>query len=568
MSRSEATFRGHPIWRGSSQEVLDQAVEGLEKYLMSKLWPRTFAVGREDRDRDERYVRLATALAFVDLSTLMGQEVVPEEALVAAAQAELLKMDKYKAPRDKLLCLVNVKTLVENIVGAAARGGAQIGGADAFFPVFLLVVIRARMPRLASNVEYVRRFRAAPRLSGQFDYMLCNLESAAVYLDTVDWKHLKVSEDEFLARLSEAGIPEAEMELRARRAAAAAAEEAAAAPDLDAPLKEEAAEVAVDIASAASLLDGPTLLVDPAAAQETEEEEASSAAAAAAAPVPLAIQLDLLSESPAVHDSGLTPLGGAAPQTPVLLKKQRPSEPPAAAPAALPEPESPLAVPAAPAAQPSPPPPAAAPAPSPAPEGAALGAELPVPDLIRAMIDDGTALVLAEEAEGRLQARHPWVYAAAEDLTAADVRGLLASYRDVVLKYEALSLVLQQQVGSTGAAGDGRQGSLLGAASAGVSSTAAAAAGALMQRFASWGRASAAPVEADGSEHAAALQGKSGDATLLHSLFGSPHHSASRRATKPGGGGGGGEGLPAPGGAAGAPQGGTQPAGGPVESLI
>jgi hypothetical protein len=37
-------------------------------------------------------------------------------------------MDRYKAPRDKLLCLVNVKTMVENIVQLAASGGAGIGG--------------------------------------------------------------------------------------------------------------------------------------------------------------------------------------------------------------------------------------------------------------------------------------------------------------------------------------------------------------------------------------------------------------------------------------------------------
>lgn len=45
-----------------------------------------------------------------------------------AVQAEVLKMDRYKAPRDKLLCLVNVKTMVENIVGLAAKAGAAIGG--------------------------------------------------------------------------------------------------------------------------------------------------------------------------------------------------------------------------------------------------------------------------------------------------------------------------------------------------------------------------------------------------------------------------------------------------------
>jgi hypothetical protein len=54
-------------------------------------------------------------------------------------------------------------------------GLLHCAGADAFFPVFLFVVIRSRLPHLASNAEYVRRFRSRARLAGQFDYMLCNL---------------------------------------------------------------------------------------------------------------------------------------------------------------------------------------------------------------------------------------------------------------------------------------------------------------------------------------------------------------------------------------------------------
>ena len=96
---------------------------------MSKIWRQTFAASPEDRERDDRYARLATALSFVDLPTLMGAELEADEALMALARGELAKVDRYKAPRDKLLCLVNVKTMVENVVAAAVRMGANIGGA-------------------------------------------------------------------------------------------------------------------------------------------------------------------------------------------------------------------------------------------------------------------------------------------------------------------------------------------------------------------------------------------------------------------------------------------------------
>ena len=418
---------------------------------MSKIWPRTFAASSDDRDRDDRYRRLAQALSVVELSTLLGSEqaVIPDEALLATATGELQRMDRYKAPRDKLLCLVNVITLVEDIVGAAARAGAAIGGADAFFPVFLLVVIRARLPRLASNIEYVRRYRARARLSGQFDYMLCNLESTALYMDTVDWKDLKLTQDEFLARLVDAGIPEADMELRALREGSAAAAgggligegEGEQHDDVVAANKEEEErnEVVAVVESLLIDIDGPSLPeTTPVEVSKEEEEEevggggggeegreeteASRNPSLLAIDIPEPVDQQIASSAststttfPSTSTAvGLTPLG-AGPQTPLLIRLQSLTQEEeetdhidattptlfttttmttAAAAAAIDKPTS------------TPPPPVTT-----TTSGTAAA------EVVAAMVSDGTALVLEEEASGRLQHRHPWIYSAAEDLS-------------------------------------------------------------------------------------------------------------------------------------------------------
>ena len=384
---------------------------------MSKIWPRTFAASAEDRDRDARYSRLAQALSFVDLTTLMGVEVIPDENLVATAVEELVKMDRYKAPRDKLLCLVNVKTLVEDIVGEAVRRGASIGGADAFFPVFLLVVVHARLPRLASNIDYIRRFRARSRLTGQFDYMLCNLESAAMYFDTADWKHLGVTQEFFLKRLADAGIPEAAMELKA----------------LEEKEKSERNEglEGVKGGEEGSLLDlseneatggdfeeeagkVPTSASVSALAMSEQEGFATAQIAEPEQPL-LSIDVpetlggdagtDLQSNAqinnnntnaiPAATAGGLTPLG-AGPQTPVLMKQRSTIETKQQEIQFKTQSSNRTAI------TPPPPPPSSS--------------ESTAHHIVQAMVADGTPLVLEEEAEGRLQQRHPWIYAAAEDL--------------------------------------------------------------------------------------------------------------------------------------------------------
>lgn len=87
--------------------------------------------------------------------------------------------ERRMAPVNELPVFVSHRAPVRcsSLSGAAGSHPVSLfcAGADAFFPVFLFVVVRSRLPHLASNAEYVRRFRSRARLTGQFDYMLCNL---------------------------------------------------------------------------------------------------------------------------------------------------------------------------------------------------------------------------------------------------------------------------------------------------------------------------------------------------------------------------------------------------------
>ncbi|KAF3605330.1 hypothetical protein DY000_02049786 [Brassica cretica] len=46
-SKMEAAFMAHPLWSGCSEDELDSAGDGLEKYVMTKLFPRVFASNTE-----------------------------------------------------------------------------------------------------------------------------------------------------------------------------------------------------------------------------------------------------------------------------------------------------------------------------------------------------------------------------------------------------------------------------------------------------------------------------------------------------------------------------------------
>jgi hypothetical protein len=64
---------------------------------------------------------------------------------------ELLKINHYKAPRDKMICILNCCKVIFGLIRHLS--GSESTSADAFVPVLIFVVLRANPENLVSNVE-------------------------------------------------------------------------------------------------------------------------------------------------------------------------------------------------------------------------------------------------------------------------------------------------------------------------------------------------------------------------------------------------------------------------------
>lgn len=182
---TEGAFRGHTAWRGASEDELDASGEGLEKYLMTKLYPQTFAVMTDDRRVDALLSRRIAALSsFVRPEHLDIPEHFRVEASWLLAQNELIKVNNFKAPRDKLVCILNTCRIINNLLNVSA--GNRPPGADDFLPVLIYVVLHANPPQLESNLRYIARFRLESRLVSEAAYFYTNLVSATHFLTTCD----------------------------------------------------------------------------------------------------------------------------------------------------------------------------------------------------------------------------------------------------------------------------------------------------------------------------------------------------------------------------------------------
>ena len=104
--------------------------------------------------------------------------------------------------------------------GGAGKGGDSGGGgtgstpagADDFLPLFIWVVLRAQVPRLFSNCEYVYAYLSPARLMGKSGYCLINLRSAIEFVMYIEADSINIDPQIFADKLAAAEAEQAKIE--------------------------------------------------------------------------------------------------------------------------------------------------------------------------------------------------------------------------------------------------------------------------------------------------------------------------------------------------------------------
>ncbi|KAJ1927637.1 hypothetical protein IWQ60_002740 [Tieghemiomyces parasiticus] len=182
------------VWQGQSEKDFENTKEAMEKLLMNRLYAQTFCPATTDDDEKDKVLHQKIGLfRWIREEHLDIQKTVQNESFLDFAIAELLKMNTFKAPRDKLICILNCCTVIFGLL-KHAEGDV---GADTFLPVLIYVVIKANPPQLVSNLQFIARFRAPERLQSEAGYYLTNLMGAVSFIESMDASCLSITQDEF-----------------------------------------------------------------------------------------------------------------------------------------------------------------------------------------------------------------------------------------------------------------------------------------------------------------------------------------------------------------------------------
>lgn len=181
----------------TSEEARISVQEGLERFVLQKLHRALYRPLASDVEQDEivdkiLQERLQASAGLESLGPDLSQE---SQETFRVAAAELRKVDQYKIPRDKVICMLNAYRLVDNIVWelgsglwakrsasqddlAAAENLPQNGDGDVLHRVLEALVIEASPPSFFSNLEFAATYRHPPRLTAEERRCLRDFSSA------------------------------------------------------------------------------------------------------------------------------------------------------------------------------------------------------------------------------------------------------------------------------------------------------------------------------------------------------------------------------------------------------
>ncbi|KAF5373276.1 hypothetical protein D9615_007395 [Tricholomella constricta] len=205
-------MRSCDVWKNASEPEFDNAMEGMEKLVMNRLYEFTFTpqvlhavpprpITADDLERDRVLTQRIALFGWIEDKHLDIPEGEGSAGFLLFAQQELIKINHYKAPRDKLICILNCCKVIYGLI----RHLKIDEGADAFVPILIYVVLKANPDNLLSNVEFVNRFRNPAKLQSEAGYYLSSLMGAVSFIETMDHTSLSnISQEEFERNVEDA----------------------------------------------------------------------------------------------------------------------------------------------------------------------------------------------------------------------------------------------------------------------------------------------------------------------------------------------------------------------------
>jgi len=189
----------HENFAGLQEDERTTICDLTERYIMVCCYKQLFCpFSTTDEDKDLEIQEKIRKLNWVTPSHLdcPFKETSSEiRDLIYQAINDILQVDGFKAPQDKLKSVVSCAKKIFSVIQA---GEKNVASADDFLPSLIFILLRANPPRIQSNINFITRFSNETRLrSGEEGYYFTNLCCALNFIESLTATSLNLPQSEF-----------------------------------------------------------------------------------------------------------------------------------------------------------------------------------------------------------------------------------------------------------------------------------------------------------------------------------------------------------------------------------
>ncbi|QSL65519.1 hypothetical protein MERGE_002832 [Pneumocystis wakefieldiae] len=192
-------------WVNTSEIEFDNAKEGMEKLITIRLYEQIFSPAishlvddditghSDDLERDRIIQEKISMFNWIREEHIEIPCTNLNKRFLELAGQELLKINTYRSPRDKIFCILNCSKVIFGLLKYAKIEES----ADKFIPTLILIILKTNPKHLISNIQYISRFRNPDKLSGESEYYFSSLIAAVTFIENLNKSSLTISNEEF-----------------------------------------------------------------------------------------------------------------------------------------------------------------------------------------------------------------------------------------------------------------------------------------------------------------------------------------------------------------------------------
>ncbi|CAF3815015.1 unnamed protein product [Adineta steineri] len=186
----------NPIYRDENEDLLLRVRDYVEKIIFSRNYAYVFnriSIACEEKDLSiQNRISSLHWITAPMLDTVLNENIHTAHEAIYKAMNALIELDPKTTPQGKIHSIMECKSFIEDAIRASNSSSGI--NADSFLPALIYIVLKAKPPRLHSNIQFLSHFSQP---SGEQLYYLANLDSAVRFIELLQAEHLGLSSDDF-----------------------------------------------------------------------------------------------------------------------------------------------------------------------------------------------------------------------------------------------------------------------------------------------------------------------------------------------------------------------------------